>query len=181
MKNYHSFNFFKHTYCEFKLVGEEFFKEKLIHFKSKSGSKYFYTDIGVYRYSNHWGRVANCRWKINGIENYKNQNYYIGYANWFDFHSLNSSNEEFYLEVDYEKKEVVVKAIKSNSKSTKYLMTLSFALKRKKEITTIFKGYKWASYFYEDIEVLREKLIVSLINSHKTLQVIKQTLKRDLE
>jgi hypothetical protein len=78
------------------MINNDFFKQKSTHFKSKSGSLYYFTDKGVYRYSNHWGRVANCRWKISGVEAYKNQNYYVGYANWLDFYSLNTSEKNFY-------------------------------------------------------------------------------------
>ncbi len=53
-KSYHNFNFFKHTYCEFDKVNEVLFLENKEHYKSKSGSLYFYTEEGVYRYSNHW-------------------------------------------------------------------------------------------------------------------------------
>ena len=100
MKNFHKFNFFKHTYCEFELKSLNFFKQREVHFKSKSGSLYFYTEKGVYRYSNHWGRVANCKWKINGIEAYKNQIYYVGYAKWSDFYPLNSKEKDFYITIE---------------------------------------------------------------------------------
>ena len=163
------------------MINKEFFEEKSIHFKSKSGSKYFYTNAGVYRYSNHWGRVANCRWKISGIEDYKNQNYYIGYANWVDFYSLYSSEKEFYLEVNYEKEEVIIKNSKDNNGAVPFLVTLNFALKRIKEIKMLFKEYKWAMYFNENIDVLRKELINNLINSDETLQVLKQNLKRDFK
>lgn len=177
MKNYHNFNFFKHTYCEFKIANEDFFKEKSSHFKSKSGSRYFYTEVGVYRYSNHWGRVANCRWKIHGVEEYKNQNYYIGYANWLDFYSLNSSEKKFYLEVDYKEENVTIRATSLEGDSVPYLMSLSVAFKRIKEIKILFKEYKWSSYFNENIDVLRKELINNLISSDETIQVLRQNLK----
>ena len=33
---------------------------------STSGSRYYYADGGVYRYSNHWGGCATCMWTLNG-------------------------------------------------------------------------------------------------------------------
>ena len=36
-------------------------------------------------------------------------------------------------------------------------MTSEFAHQRLKQIQTLFKEYKWATYFDEDISVLREK------------------------
>ena len=175
MSKYHQFNFFKHTFCEFKSFPEEFFKEKSIHFKSKSGSKYFYTEQGVYRYSNHWGRVANCRWKIKGIQNYKNQNYYYGYANWKDFYSLNSSEKEFYLDVDYSQERVTI--CKAELNTTKFLMTLNFSLKRIKEIKNIFKENKWASYINEDVDEVKTVLIKKMVSSDRPLQELKQSLR----
>ena len=178
MRKYNNFNFFKHTYCEFKMIHNDFFKQESTHFKSRSGSLYFYTNEGVYRYSNHWGRVANCRWKISGVENYKNQNYYVGYANWIDFFPLNNSEKSFYLEVDFTKKEVEICCKRENDAPTNSLMTLDVALKKLKQIKTIFKEYKWALYFNENIDVLRKELIYNLINTEKDLHVLKQDLKK---
>jgi hypothetical protein len=175
LRKYHNFNFFKHTYCEFEIINKDFFNQKSVHYKSKSGSLYFYTDKGVYRYSNHWGRVANCRWKINGIVAYKNQNYYTGYANWLDFHSLKSAEKYFYLEVNFEEESVKIYSIKEQNNPIVFLMSLEFALKRLKEIKTLFKEYKWALYFNKNIDILRKKLISLLINSDKSLQEIKQS------
>tara|TARA_R110001583_G_scaffold12326_2_gene54832 strand:+ start:10533 stop:11024 length:492 start_codon:yes stop_codon:yes gene_type:complete len=155
------------------MINEDYFNQKLVHYKSKSGSLYFYTDKGVYRYSNHWGRVANCRWKISGIEAYKNQDYYTGYANWLDFHSLKSNEKCFYLEVNFEEASVKIYSIKEQNNPAEFLMTLEFALKRLKEIKTLFKEYKWALYFNENIDILRKELISLLINSDKPLQEIK--------
>lgn len=177
MRKYNNLNFFKHTYCEFQLIQNDFFKQKSTHFKSKSGSLYFYTNEGVYRYSNHWGRVANCRWKISSVKDYKNQNYYIGYANWIDFFPLNTSEKNFYLEVDFLNKEVEVCCKRENDTTTNFLMTLDLALKKLKQIKTIFKEYKWAYYFNENIDVLRKELILNLVSTQKDLHVLKQDLK----
>lgn len=179
MKAYHHFNFFKHTYCEFEQVGNDFFSNIKPHYTSKSGSNYFYTEEGVYRYSNHWGRVANCRWKISGIEDYKNQSYYVGYSNWLDFYPLNNFEKTFYLEWDPENNIPKIYRIKEGSSSTGYLMTLEFAQKRLKQIKTLFKNYKWAQYYNQDMAFVREKLIAKLMNSEESLQKLKQRLKND--
>ena len=155
---YHKFNFFKYTYCEFEMKKFAFFKEKSAHFQSKSGSYYYYTAEGVFRYSNHWGRVANCRWKIQGIENYKNQEYYVGFAKWEDFYPLNNSDKVFYLEVDFLEKQAKIKRLKNEKSDDCFLMTSEFAYQRLKQIQTLFKEYKWATYFEEDIDVLRKRL-----------------------
>ena len=178
MKTKTKFNFHKHTYCEFERVDITFFKDKSPHYKSKSGSLYLYSDEGVYRYSNHWGRVANCRWKIKGIENYKNQNYYVGYAHWTDFHPLNSTEKVFYLEVD-SKGEIKIVNTKEVKNTAPFLMTLDFAHKRLKQIKVLYKDYKWATYYNDNVELVRNKLIDKLINSDESLQDLKKILRQE--
>ncbi|MEE3999470.1 hypothetical protein V1T75_03880 [Tenacibaculum sp. FZY0031] len=173
---YHKFNFYRSTYCEFELQNIDFFEEMKAHFQSKSGSYYYYTEEGVFRYSNHWGRVANCRWKIQGIENYKNQNYYVGYANWSDFYPLNTTDKVFYLEVDYKECKASIKRAQNNIEYNRFLMTSEFAHQRLKQIQTLFKEYKWARYYEEDIDMLRKKIINKLITTNKTLQQVKLEL-----
>ncbi|CAM1335144.1 hypothetical protein [Tenacibaculum aestuariivivum] len=173
---FHKFNFFKYTYCEFESKEITFFDDKSAHYKSKSGSIYFYTEQGVYRYSNHWGRVANCRWKIKGIEIYKNQDYYVGFANWNDFYSLNNTDKVFYLKVNYITKQAKIQRLKKEETNVFFLMTSEFAHQRLKQIQTLFKEYKWAMYFDQDIDVLRKQLIDNLINTTKTIQQLKREL-----
>ncbi len=136
---------------------------------------YFYTDEGVYRKSNHWGRVANCRWKLISDNNYKNQQIVIGFANWTDFYPINSTEKNFYILVDFEGKTVKIQPKKEST--TKYLFSFSEAQKRVKQITHLFKDNKWANYFEEEIEILRQKVISEFTSTNKTLQQIKLTYK----
>lgn len=179
MKSYNKSNFHKHTYCEFEMINNDFLKDKRIHYKSKFGSCYFYTEKGVYRYSNHWGRVANCRWKIKGIEEYKNQVYYVGFARWVEFFPLNNFEKEFYLDVDFSTGETIIYRITETETNPRFLMTLDLAFKRLKQIKTLFKDYKWALYYNESIGIVRTALIQKLINTDKPLQELKQSLKND--
>lgn len=176
-KSYNHFDFHKFTYCEFEKVPDNFFLKNKAHYKSKSGSLYYYIDKGVYRYSNHWGRVANCRWKISGIEDYKNQQYYIGYANWLDFYPLNNFEKVFYLKVDVINGTTNIYRRTENTSVDNFLMSLDLAFKRLKQIKVLFKDYKWASYFSENIDIVRIKLINKLVNSDKSIQELKRDLK----
>lgn len=173
---YHKFNFYRSTYCEFEMQNINFFDDMKAHFQSKSGSYYYYTEDGVFRYSNHWGRVANCRWKIQGIDNYKNQQYYVGYANWSSFYPLNSIDKVFYLEVDYTKAKASIKRVEEGLEKNHFLMNSELVHQRLKQIQTLFKEYKWARYYEEDIDVLRKKIINKLVITNKTLQQIKLEL-----
>ena len=170
MKTYNKTNFFKHTFCEFNQVNNFEFPTD-INYKSKSESIYFYTTEGVYRKSNHWGRVANCRWKINANENYKNQEVIIGFAKWTDFYPINSKERIFFIEVNFKEKTAKIQTQKKNS--TNYLFNYSEAHRRKKQITHLLKEDRWGIYFNDDIEILRSKVISDYIKSNRTLLEIK--------
>lgn len=172
MRKYDKTNFFKHTYCQFEYKELSVLQEENIHFKSKSGSSYVYTENGVYRYSNHWGRVANCRWKLNGITKYQNQNYYVGYAKWTDFYSLTSEAKLFGLKINFETKKVEV--YKPERKDQLFNLTVVF--KKKKEVEEVFKNTKWMQYHEEEVEVLQEKIIKQILTSNKSLREIKLEL-----
>lgn len=172
MKTYNQSNFFKHTFCEFTHTNDFSFPEK-INYKSKSESHYFYTKEGVYRKSNHWGRVANCRWKLIGKKNFKNQVTQIGFAKWTDFYPIQSKEKIFFIDVNFYKKTT---EIKTNHKiSTPHLFNYLEAIKRKKQIVRLFKETKWANYFEMNIAQLRGTVISAYIHSDKTLQEIKNT------
>tara|TARA_R110002124_G_scaffold233351_1_gene398540 strand:- start:238 stop:762 length:525 start_codon:yes stop_codon:yes gene_type:complete len=171
LKTYNQTNFFKYTFCEFQQVDPIQFPEK-INYKSKAGSQYFYTEKGVYRYSNHWGRVANCRWRLLSDEKIKNQNYYVGFAEWTDFHPLNETEKQFYIAVDFENKRVDFhhKGAEENT----FLFFVATAQKKVIQIRKLFLDEIWAKYFDTDIDILRKEIITEFINSNKTLQQLKR-------
>ena len=174
MKTYNQTNFFKHTFCEFIQVSDFEFP-KNTNYKSKSESTYFYNDEGVYRKSNHWGRVANCRWKLLANTDYKNQQTVIGFAKWSNFYPINSTEKLFYIDVNFDKK---LANIKLNKKAyTKHLFTFSETQQRIKQIHHLFKDDKWAKHYDLEIDELRFNIISEFINSDTTLREIKQRFK----
>lgn len=82
-------NFFDRTNADFKQsTRPENFVE--FDFISRSGSKYFYTQEGVYRYSDHWGACASCFWTFEGnilgmFDDIDNKFYRWGFVKWGDF------------------------------------------------------------------------------------------------
>ncbi|MCH3882363.1 MULTISPECIES: hypothetical protein [Tenacibaculum] len=174
MKTYNKTNFFKHTFCEFTEV-DNFQIPENTNYKSKSDSLYFYTVEGVYRKSNHWGRVANCRWKLITEEKYKNQQTVIGFAKWSDFYPLNSSEKIYFIEVDFELKTAKIQAKKESR--TNHLFSFSEAQKRIKQVRHLLKDDKWAQYFDLEIKELQFKVISEFISSNKTLQEVKRMYK----
>jgi hypothetical protein len=174
LKTYNKTNFFKHTFCEFQQVDKFEFPEET-NYKSKSESMYFYTDEGVYRKSNHWGRVANCRWKIKANEAYKNQQIVVGFGKWADFCPINSTEKNFFIVVNFEEKVATLQ-----SKGVKYghcLFTFPDAQKRIKEIMYLLKEDAWAKYFETEIKELRFKIISECISSEGALHEIKRGFK----
>lgn len=167
---YNPKTFFKHTYCEFKTT--EFNFSEVKNYTSKSGSVYHYTEKGVYRYSNHWGRVANCRWKLTNVEQYKNQNWYVGYADWTDFYDLQSLEKICYLKVDIDKQKVFICL---DNTENHFLFSIQEAMRRKKEIMHFFNHAKWLKYVETDnINVLKKQILKELAGSNKKMKDIKR-------
>jgi len=173
LKTYTKYNFFKHSYCEFKEVSEDIFKKNTAHYKSKSDSMYHYTPEGVYRYSDHWGRVANCRWKLLANDNYKSQVSHLGFANWSDFFEINDTEKLFYLQVDYQLKKVNFKHKEIEFSDSNFLYTAQEAQKRQKHIRILLKEERWAKYYDQDIDNFRKSIISEFISTNKTLQELK--------
>ncbi|GLB51784.1 hypothetical protein NBRC110019_08230 [Neptunitalea chrysea] len=84
-----------HTYCVFKEVKNlDFpFLNNKPDYISKSGSMYYYTEIGVYRLSNHWGRAANCRWRLDALATKNTNDIHVGYAEWSNFYDDNDTDK----------------------------------------------------------------------------------------
>lgn len=52
--------------------------------KSSISSRYWYTEEGLYRKSDHWGKCGNCHWTIDG-EELDSDEEMIGFCRWKDF------------------------------------------------------------------------------------------------
>ncbi len=174
LKIYNHTNFFRHTFCEFQQVPFFEFPEDSF-FKSKSDSCYFYSDGGVYRKSNHWGKVANCSWKILSLENYKNQQTIIGFAKWYQFFPINSREKLFFILVDFDNNTANIQTKKEDS--TTALFTFSEAQEKLKKIRDVLKNDDWTKYFNQDKKALKKSFIHEFLNSSKSLQQIKKGFK----
>ena len=176
MKIYHSKNFNKHTFCLWKEVSQTDFELQKSNFKSKSGSEYFFTEEGVYRISNHWGRAANCRWRLIPLANYKNQHTKIGFARWTDFYPNDETANLFFIQVDFEQK--TIDFFHKDMPFYDGKVTLRNASETAKTIKTIkqiLNEEDWAKYLeYEDLEDLRREIVEKVINSSLSLNEIKR-------
>lgn len=178
LKKYNKTNFHKHTFCEFIEVDVATIPNIEWHYKSKSGSGYCFTDEGVYRISNHWGRAANCRWRlISEIKN-PNQKERIGYAKWTDFYPNNETENFFYAEVNFDTSEVNFQH-KNNPKynGKAVLRNASETAKVIRQIKEILESDAWAKYLdFDDLEQLRREIIRKLIQTSTSFAEIKRSL-----
>lgn len=175
LKNYNHTNFFKHTFCEFQEV-ENFDFPKDSHFKSNANSLYFYTKEGVYRKSNHWGRVANCHWKIIGKKHTKNQQSITGFATWDAFFPINSSEKNFVIVVDFYQNSASL-ASKKNSNNAPLFSFLE-AQQKLKKIRELLQNDAWTNYFSQDTKEIKQLVVDAFLNSSKSLQQIKLDFKK---
>lgn len=169
-----------------------------MNYKSKSGSSYYFVENGVYRLSNHWSRVANCRWRLdrnsnNQIPNSNNQSpnsnneisnsnnkipnsnrTRLGFAEWKDFYPDNDFEKLYFIEIN-EDNEVNYFHKNGSNYSNQILRTTSETTKMIKQIRTLLEETAWAKYLKEEnIEILRKQIINQLINSNQSFQEIRR-------
>ena len=180
-KTYNKTNFHNHTFCIFQEVSLDEIQELYLNYKSKSGSCYYFTTIGVYRLSNHWGRAANCKWRlvksnVNSNVKSNNKKTKLGFAHWSDFYPDNDYEKLYFIDVDYDTKTVQFYHKQSQEFSLgKVLRTASETTKLIKQIRTLFDETAWVKYLKsENIEVFRKEIIEELVNTNKTFQEVRK-------
>ena len=169
---------FKNTFCVFHEVLPDKISGMPVQYDSQSGSKYYYTKEGMYRLSNHWGRLANSKWRLKQLEPETESKFKIGFASWNEFYPDNAEEELYYLEANFEKRTVNYNHRNNPSYDKKAILRTSFdTAKRIKQIRNLFELTSWAKYFdYDDIDELRKEIIDELIFTNKTLDEIKREI-----
>lgn len=165
--HYNKHNFFRNTFCEFTQIDNFDLKGKTPDYKSKSGSNYYFTNEGVYRVANHWGRAANCRWRLLPNSNYKNQTIICAFANWTDFYP-NDETQKWYF-IDYNGSEILFQHKNSIKFKNQVLRNAKETQKRIQELKKIIETNNWFTYLIGEIEVIRMALIHDLIFTDKPL------------
>jgi hypothetical protein len=174
-KIFNRYNFHNRTFCIFNEVDFDCIAELKLNYKSKSGSSYYFTNEGVFRLSNHWGRAANCKWRL--LSDTKNNNRTkLGFAKWTDFYSDNDFEKLYFLEVNYNEQSVhFYHKQNDNYSSDKILRTSTQTTKRIKQIRMLFEETAWLKYLKEgNIDVLRKEIIEKLINTNLSFQEIRK-------
>ncbi len=175
-KIYNKRNFHSYTFCIWKEVHFNVINNVKISYKSQSGSQYIFSTKGLYRISNHWGRVANCHWRLIPLDQFKNQKNIIGFANWTDFYSNNDNSKIFFIKVDFETNEVnFYHKLSLENQENVVLRNAKETSKTIQTIKQVLTEDNWAKYLkYDDLDVLRKEIVNELVNSANSFLVIKK-------
>lgn len=176
---YNRTNFHKHTFCVFQEVDVTVVGSLQLNYKSKSGSSYFFTEDGVYRLSNHWSRVANCRWRLEENPKLQKTNpnrIKLGFAQWSEFYADNELEKLYYIEVDFDQKTANFHHKGSNNFSEdKMLRTATETAKVIKQIRLLLLDEAWAKYLKPiTIDDLRKEIILQLIQTNQSFNEIRR-------
>lgn len=179
-KVYNKTNFHKHTFCIFTEVAPSLLSSLKLNYKSKSGSRYYFIPEGVYRLSNHWGRAANCKWRLIAAPNLPTIGTFekrtkLGFARWTDFYPDNDLERLYFIEVDFEDASVSFNhKLSSAYTDDKVLRTATDTTKRIKQIRTLLDETAWAKHFPQsDLPTLRKEIIHQLITSNQSFNEIR--------
>jgi hypothetical protein len=169
-------NTFKNTFCVFREQSISAIEGLTVQFESKAGSRYFYTKTGMYRLSNHWGRLANSKWRLIAADPETNSKLKLGFAHWTDFYPDNSHDKLYYLVANYE--DAIVSYEHKNNPlydGLAILRTSFDTIKRIKQARNILELTSWAKHFEDsDIEALRKNIVDALVFTDKLLEDIKR-------
>lgn len=177
MNSFTKFNFHKHTFCLFQQVESSVLLNLKLGYKSASGSAYYFTELGVYRKSNHWGRAANCRWRLITNADYKNQTEIVGFARWTDFYPNNDTEKSFFIEINEIKNEVHFNHKNHPDYANQMLRNASDTAKRIKEIKNVLQTTSWAKHLiFDDFEEIKRKMLTELSNTNESFVNLKKIL-----
>lgn len=168
---------FKKTFCIFHEVATSEIEGLTVSYKSDAGSTYYYIEKGMYRLSNHWGRLANSKWRLITNQENADSKFKLGFATWDSFFSDNNEEKLYFLEFDSVTNTINYQHKKSKTYDGKAILRTTFeTAKRIKQARNILTLSSWAKYYETDIEQLRVKIVQELIFTEKTLDEIKRNL-----
>lgn len=172
--------FFKNTFCVFNEVQAPKIEQKKFDYESKSGSCYYFTEAGMYRLSNHWGRLANSKWRLESLIIETSSKYKWGFALWTSFYHDNATEELYFIQPNYSNNTVNYQHKNSFEFDNKAVLRNSFETAKKiKQIRNLQTLTSWAKYFeFEDLQELRKNIIQELVYTNKTLEEIKREIQK---
>lgn len=168
---------FKNTFCVFNELDSIIIQNLIPNYESEAGSQYFYTNEGMYRLSNHWGRLANSKWRLIALKPESNSKFKLGFAEWNSFYPDNNTDALYYIVANFDTKTVTYQHKNNPSfKNEAVLRTSIQTSKRLKQIRNLFDLTNWAKYYDKDIDELRFIIINELISTDKKLEEIKRNI-----
>jgi hypothetical protein len=177
MKIYNKNNFHKHTFCIFKEANSSEIEGLKTNFISKSGSSYIFTAEGVFRKSDHWGRAANCKWRLesNLSETSRTK---IGFAKWTEFHPIDETEKWYYIAVDFDAKEVHYNHKNGSNQMDLCLRNATETTKRVREIRQLYKNEKKLHHWKTTLEFdqLLRLVVEFLVTTDLSLLEIRQEI-----
>ena len=131
----------------------------------------------MYRLSNHWGRLANSKWRLISLKPETDSKYKLGFAKYDSFFPDNDVDEIYYLEYNLDDETINYNHKNNPDFDGKPVLRTTFETrKRIKQARNIVTLSSWAKYYETDIDLLRIKIINELIFTNKTLDEIKRPL-----
>lgn len=172
--------FFKNTFCVFNEIQAPEIEQQKFDYESKSGSCYYFTKEGMYRLSNHWGRLANSKWRLEPLEIETNSKFKWGFAPWTSFYPDNAEEELYFIQPNFSNNTVNYQHKNSPEFDNKALLRNSFETAKKiKQIRNLLTLTSWAKYFeYEDLQELRKEIIQELVYTNTALEEIKRKIQQ---
>lgn len=169
---------FKKTFCIFNEIDSTIIRGLIPNYKSEAGSHYFYTEEGMYRLSNHWGRLANSKWRLIAMEPETPEKTKLGFAKWENFYPDNDFENLYYLEADFSKLTIIYQHRNNPDFDKKSVLRNSVeTAKRIKQARNILTLTNWAKYYQnQNIDELRQFVVNELIYTNKSLEEIKRTI-----
>ena len=169
---------FKKTFCIFNEIDSTIIRGLIPNYKSEAGSQYFYTEEGMYRLSNHWGRLANSKWRLIAMEPETPEKTKLGFAKWENFYPDNDFENLYYLEADFSKLTIIYQHRNNPDFDKKSVLRNSVeTAKRIKQARNILTLTNWAKYYQnQNIDELRQFVVNELIYTNKSLEEIKRTI-----
>jgi hypothetical protein len=173
---YNKRNFHNATFCIWTEIDFNEIQNLKLNHTSKSGSGYIFNKEGVFRISNHWGRVSNCRWRLLPLTKFKNQYKIVAFAKWENFFSNDERAKLFYITVEIDSNKVDFQHAQNKNYSGKEVIrNTNDTAKIIRLITYIFKDTSWAKHLnYTDYLKLQKEVIYKLVYEERSWISIKQ-------
>jgi hypothetical protein len=132
----------------------------------------------MYRLSNHWGRLANSKWRLIALKPETDSKFKLGFAKYDNFFPDNDVDAIYYLEYNSDDETINYNHKLNPDFDQKAVLRTTFETrKRIKQARNVLTLSRWAEYFETDINYLRKEIINQLIYSNNSLDTIKRNLK----